>query len=102
MTKQTAETEKLEKKAEALKEEIRKMKKEREQRKTGMKHKFVCNSYVAVPDEKNALAKKSSQERDSAKDEQIRHLEYRVQYLTEDNDIVRKELVENNHWLDNQ
>jgi hypothetical protein len=29
-------------------------------------------------------------------------LEVRIQTLTEDNDIIKKELTENNYWLDNQ
>ena len=45
---------------------------------------------------------KSVNELQAEHDETVGLLESRIQTLTEDKDIMSKELAENNHWIDNQ
>ena len=37
-----------------------------------------------------------------ALNQQVRHLEARLQSVTEDKDLMSRELEENNYWIDNQ
>ena len=78
------------------------MRETRERQRNGATYKFVGKNFVAVPNDNKSSGKNNLNDKDQEKDKQIRHLETRIQYLTEDNDIVKKELEENNYWLDNQ
>ena len=71
--------------------DIEKLEAEAREEKTKIDYAFVGNSYVAISRIPDTIGQKELQEQEAQKDVQIRHLESRVQTLSEDNDELRKD-----------
>ena len=82
-----------------LEEEVAQLKAEKEQRKNEVTFKRQLGSNVY--DRYGNLCQTRLADKVVQQNQQIRHLQAQAQDLTEDNAIIRRELEENNFWVDN-